>query len=91
MGDGALSARAQVGAVYNHSNVWANVQVAAGPWEVSWQLNDARCWKPLFGPQVRASRPSRRQAAACVDHRARRLWTVMSHSRTGAVQGEHWR
>jgi hypothetical protein len=43
---------AQVGAVYYHCNLWANVQPCGSPWDISWSLGDVRSWRPLFGPHV---------------------------------------
>lgn len=42
----------QVGMVYDHANMWANIQVSAHPWEIHWQLNDHRFWRPFFGYQL---------------------------------------
>lgn len=42
--------------MYNHSNVWANIQVSGAPWEVHWDLTDNRNWKPLFGVMVGVAR-----------------------------------
>ena len=41
-----------VGMVFNERNVWANVQVGAErPFELDFNLSDAKCWKPFFGPR----------------------------------------
>ena len=40
-----------VGCVFNDKNVWANVQLAERPFELSWDLGDPKCWKAFFGPR----------------------------------------
>lgn len=47
-----MCARVQVGMVYDHTNMWANIQVSSHPWEIVWALNDTRFWRPFFGTQV---------------------------------------
>ena len=37
-----------VGMVASPTNCWANIQPYAQPWRMSWDLEDARCWAPLF-------------------------------------------
>jgi len=38
-----------VGCVFNDTNVWVNVQTFEKPIEVSWDLDDPKCWRPFFG------------------------------------------
>ncbi|KAJ9514810.1 hypothetical protein QJQ45_028482, partial [Haematococcus lacustris] len=42
----------EVGCVYDHSNIWANVQADAHPWAMSWRLADPRMFTPFFGPRI---------------------------------------
>ncbi len=44
----------QVGGVYDHHNIWANVQLSGAPWDIDWHLMDARFWRPFFGLMVGA-------------------------------------
>jgi len=39
-----------VGMVASGHNCWANVQPSSHPWRCSFDLEDARCWVPLFTP-----------------------------------------
>lgn len=38
-----------IGCVFDDTNVWANVQPSARPFEMTWLLSDAKCWRPFFG------------------------------------------
>jgi hypothetical protein len=38
----------QVHMVISQTNMWANIQRAAAPWAISWQLDDAADWLPFF-------------------------------------------
>lgn len=38
----------QVGMVYSSSNIWANIQPTAAPWDISWSLTNTTQWKSLF-------------------------------------------
>ena len=38
-----------VGCVFNDQNIWANVQPYEKPGELSWALEDPKCWRPFFG------------------------------------------
>jgi hypothetical protein len=40
----------QVGIVYSAHNIWANVQETGHPWDMVWDLSEAVCWRPFFGP-----------------------------------------
>jgi coiled-coil and C2 domain-containing protein 2A len=42
----------QVGMIYDHSNIWANIQQEAQPWNMAWNLLIPIHWKPFFGTQV---------------------------------------
>lgn len=42
----------EVGMIYDHTNMWANVQTTAHPWHMHWQLGDLRHWRPFFGPML---------------------------------------
>lgn len=42
----------QVGMLYDHSNIWANTQFEAQPWNMVWNLRNPALWKPFFGTQV---------------------------------------
>ena len=37
-----------VGMIFNGRNAWANVQEKAEPWNLSFDLDDQRHWRPLF-------------------------------------------
>ena len=37
-----------VGMVFNDRNMWANIQEKGEPWNMSFDLDDQRHWKPLF-------------------------------------------
>ncbi|KAF6253850.1 hypothetical protein COO60DRAFT_1463007 [Scenedesmus sp. NREL 46B-D3] len=37
------------GTLYSCDNVWANTQLSGHPWDISWALGDANCWRPFFG------------------------------------------
>lgn len=45
----SLSHALQVGTVYDHTNMWANIQSSSQPWEMKWNLNDQSAWLPFFG------------------------------------------
>ena len=34
--------------VFSQTDMWANIQRAAAPWAISWQLDDAAAWLPFF-------------------------------------------
>ena len=34
--------------VVSQTYIWANVQKAAAPWAISWQLDDAAAWLPFW-------------------------------------------
>jgi len=38
-----------VGCVFDDQNVWANIQPFEKPDELSWDLDDPKCWRPFFG------------------------------------------
>jgi hypothetical protein len=44
----------QAGTLYSCDNMWANVQLSGHPWDISWALGDANCWRPFFGPVLPA-------------------------------------
>ena len=35
--------------LYDHTNMWANIQSSAQPWEMRWDLEDQKAWLPFFG------------------------------------------
>ncbi len=35
--------------IYDHTNVWANIQTSAHPWEMEWNLGHDKQWQPFFG------------------------------------------
>lgn len=43
-----------MGTLYSCDNVWANIQLSGHPWDISWALPDASCWRPFFGPVLPA-------------------------------------
>lgn len=40
-----------VGCVATQGQAWANIQPFCEPWRISWDLDDPRCWAPMFTPQ----------------------------------------
>ncbi|KAK3278279.1 hypothetical protein CYMTET_13774 [Cymbomonas tetramitiformis] len=42
------------GMLFNEKNVWANIQLKDQPWEMSWDLENTKAWRPFFGPQFPA-------------------------------------
>ncbi len=44
-----MAINVQVGMVYDHTNIWANVQPSAQPWEMRWNMADEKAWQPFFG------------------------------------------
>lgn len=41
--------------MFDQNNIWANVQMSGTPWDINWQLQDARYWRPFFGLMVRTA------------------------------------
>ncbi|KAL2914077.1 hypothetical protein HK105_206335 [Polyrhizophydium stewartii] len=41
----------QVGCVFNHENIWVNVQQDASPGRIHFRFENQGAWKPFFGPQ----------------------------------------
>lgn len=35
--------------IYDHTNMWANLQLTSQPWEMDWRLTQGDNWRPLFG------------------------------------------
>uniref|UniRef100_A0A7S3R2T6 C2 domain-containing protein n=1 Tax=Dunaliella tertiolecta TaxID=3047 RepID=A0A7S3R2T6_DUNTE len=42
----------EVGMIYDNSNMWANVQQEAQPWNMTWNLLSPLHWRPFFGTQL---------------------------------------
>ncbi|KAK9808578.1 hypothetical protein WJX72_000007 [[Myrmecia] bisecta] len=40
----------EVHMVFDGSNMWANIQMHAEPWQISWDLEDRNAWRPFFSP-----------------------------------------
>jgi hypothetical protein len=58
--------RLQVGTLYSCDNVWANIQLSGHPWDISWALADANCWRPFFGPVLPAREMACIQVRRCL-------------------------
>ena len=38
----------QVTCIFDKANIWANLQSNRSPWLMSWDLENAKCWRPFF-------------------------------------------
>ena len=58
----------RVATVFNSQNVWANIQPSSAPWQMNWNLSNARDWQPFFTLKM-------------VDSAPRTVQTVIHYSR----------
>ncbi|KAL3923902.1 MAG: hypothetical protein SGPRY_004076 [Prymnesium sp.] len=49
--DDAACPLTSVGCIFNNKNIWANIQPSDKSSELSWDLEDPKCWRPFFGPR----------------------------------------
>ncbi|KAF6253870.1 hypothetical protein COO60DRAFT_1642856 [Scenedesmus sp. NREL 46B-D3] len=55
----------EAGTLYSCDNVWANTQLSGHPWDISWALGDANCWRPFFGAVLPAREMACIQVPPC--------------------------
>jgi len=67
-----------VGAVFDHTNIWANVQSEGLPSDMKWDLASTRCWRPFFGAalQYRALRTLQKEITRRAHYRKESLGKV---------------
>lgn len=59
--------------IYDHTNMWANVQHTAQPWDMAWKLTEYNQWRAFFGLYLRPRELATVQVWAC------RVCMVASH------------
>jgi coiled-coil and C2 domain-containing protein 2A len=83
-----------VGVVFNHENVWANLQTDAEPYRIDWNFHDKGKWLPFFSPEfpltvLESPQEDILQYKPVDDTQARRLERQLEYELANQVQG--WR
>jgi coiled-coil and C2 domain-containing protein 2A len=83
-----------VGVVFNHENVWANLQDGAEPYRIDWNLHDKSKWFPFFTPEfpmtaLESPQEEHLQYKPIDESKARRLERQLEYEIAGQVQA--WR